>query len=55
MKYILDRLKEKSTWAAILTIGATIFGKAISPELSEVIMGIGLGIVGLIAYLTKEK
>jgi hypothetical protein len=55
MKYIIERLKEKSSWAAILTIVAAITGKAIAPELSEVITGIGLGIVGLVAFLTKAK
>ena len=54
MNWILERLKEKTTWLGLFTILAT-FGISIAPELKEAIISTGLSIVGLVLVLVKEK
>ncbi len=54
MNYILERLKEKSTWVGIIAL-ISAFGVAIKPELSEAIATTGVSLAGLIAVLTKEN
>ena len=55
MSWILERLKEKSTWTAILSVAGTLFGVAIKPEYSEAIIATGLAITSLVLILIKEK
>jgi hypothetical protein len=52
--YIIDRLKEASTWRGIVLV-LTSFGLQISPEQSAAIMSLGLGIAGAIGALTPNK
>jgi hypothetical protein len=52
--YLLDRVKEPSTWrGAILFL--TAIGVPIAPELQTAIVSAGLGIAGLIGVLTADK
>lgn len=54
MNAILEKLKEKSTWAGIFTVlGA--FGIALKPELSNSITATGLAIAGLVSVIIKEE
>lgn len=55
MAYILERLREKSTWLTLLTLVGAVAGITISPELSEEISMAGMGIAGIIAIVTKEE
>ncbi len=52
MPYILERLKESSTWRGLILI-ATSFGVAISPDLMATIISAGTGLAGLVGVLTK--
>lgn len=52
--YLLDRLKEASTWRGIFLL-LTAIGVPIAPELQTVIMSAGLGIVGLIGALAPDR
>lgn len=52
MKYLLDRLKEPSTWRG-LTILATVFGVHISPEQVDAIATVGGCLIGAIGAFTK--
>jgi len=54
MGYIIDRLKEASTWRGLAAL-VTAFGVTLSPELSDAIVAAGLGVIGLIAVLFKDK
>ncbi len=54
MKYILDRLKEPSSWRGLVMI-ATAFGVAVSPELLDSIIAAGTGLVGVIGFVFKDK
>lgn len=55
MKWLLDRLEEKSTWGTIFTVLATVIGVSVSPELADRITALGMALVSLIAFITKEK
>ena len=55
LDWVLARLQEKSTWAALLTFGATIAGRQIAPELAETITTAGLSITALILAVVKTK
>lgn len=52
-QYILDRVREPSTWrGAILFL--TAIGVPIAPQLAEAIVTAGLGIAGLVGVLTPD-
>lgn len=53
MNYILERLKEKTTYAGIFGILAG-FGIAIKPELATALTALGLAIAGTVSVFTKE-
>jgi len=54
LDYVLDRLTEASTWRGIIAF-LTGAGVTISPEQSEVIISLGLAIIGALGFLTKDK
>lgn len=54
MDYLMERLKEKSTWRGLVAL-ATAFGVTVSPELAEAIVALGLGLIGVINVTRKEK
>lgn len=53
-QYLIDRLKEASTWRGLVLI-ATSCGAMISPEQADSIVSIGLLVAGAIAALVAEK
>ena len=54
MKYILDRLKEPSSWRGLVMI-ATAFGVSVNPELLTSIITVGTGLAGVIGFVFKDK
>ena len=54
MKYILDRLKEPSSWRGLVMI-VTAFGVSVSPELMDSIIAAGTGLAGVIGFVFKDK
>jgi len=54
MKYLLERLNEKSTWRGVLAL-ATALGIKLHPELQEAILTTGLALIGLINVFRKES
>ena len=54
MKYILDRLKEPSSWRGLVMI-ATAFGVSVNPELLTAIITAGTGLAGVIGFVFKDK
>lgn len=54
MTWFLERLKEKTTWAALLAGVSSISGYAFAPELAEYITQAGLALVGIVAFFTAE-
>ena len=54
MKYILDRLKEPSSWRGLVMI-ATAFGVSVNPELIDSIIVAGTGLAGVIGFVFKDK
>lgn len=55
LKFILDRLKEKSTIAAFATIGGGIIGYSVAPEQIEAITQAVAAILAAIAVFTPSK
>ena len=55
MDYIIERLKEISTWAGILGIITALAGPIFSPEQTEALITLGVSIAGVAAVFTKEK
>jgi len=53
-EYIVERLKEPSTWRGIVAF-LTGIGVAISPEQKEAIITGGLALMGLLGVFTKDK
>ena len=54
MKYIIERLKEASTWRGLIAV-LTALGLVISPDLQAAIIATGLALIGLVGALTKDK
>lgn len=53
-RYILNRLKERSTWLGLIAF-ATSCGATIATELTEPIITIGVALAGLVGVVTKDK
>lgn len=53
-KFLIDRLKERSTWLGILGI-VTAAGLKLSPELQEAIITSAIAVAGIIAAITADK
>lgn len=53
-QFILDRLKEPSTWRGLAAI-ATSMGIIITPFQLEVIMSAGMAVIGAIGVLSPDK
>jgi len=53
-KWLIDRLKERSTWVGIAA-ALTAAGVAIEPALSEAIITAGVALAGVAAVVTKDK
>ena len=54
MKYILDRLKEPSSWRGLVMF-ATAFGVSVNHELLPSIIAAGTGLAGVIGFVFKDK
>ena len=54
MAYILNRLKEASTWRGIILV-ATAAGAHLSPESQETIITVGVGLAGVVGALIPDS
>lgn len=54
MDFLMQRLKEPSTWQGIIAI-ITGFGVALSPELSAAIISTAAAIFGVVSVILKER
>lgn len=54
MNYILERLKEPSTWRGLLAL-ATALGVKLHPEMQEAILSTGLALIGMINVFRAEQ
>lgn len=53
-KYLLERLKEPSTWRGIIMIGVAA-GLHITPDMANTIIAVGVGLAGLVGVVTPDK
>ena len=54
MKYLLERLKEPSTWRGLFAL-LTAVGLKLHPEIQEAILTTGLALIGMINVVRKES
>ena len=54
MQYIINRLKEASTWRGFALL-LTAFGLHIAPELQEAVIATGVSAAGLIGVVFPDK
>lgn len=54
LDFILERGKEASTWRGLVAI-VTAAGIAVSPELAEAIVALGLAVIGILGVFTVDK
>lgn len=54
MKYVIERLKEPSSWRGLVMI-ATALGVTLSPDLVSSIVAAGTGLAGIIGFAFKDK
>ena len=52
--YVLERLKEASTWRGIVLL-LTAVGVPIAPGVADLIISAGLALTGLIGAVTPDK
>jgi hypothetical protein len=52
--WLTDRLKERSTWAAIAAI-AGLFGMEIQPEFRDLIINALIGVAAVVAFMFDEN
>ena len=53
-QWLLERLREGSTWRGLVLL-ITAAGLHITPDQSQLIITIGLGIAGSIGFVSPEK
>lgn len=53
--WILDRLRERNTWAALLTLLGVVLGRTFAPDQAEAITTIGLLVAGGIGVASRER
>jgi hypothetical protein len=55
MEYLHERLRERSTWLAIITAVATLSGWELDPVRADVYAGLGIGVATVIGVITRER
>ena len=53
LSWLLDRLKEPSTWYGVIAM-LTSAGVNFDPDLTNQIISAGVGLAGIVAFVTKE-
>ena len=54
MHYVIDRLRETSTWRVLVML-LTAFGLHAAPELQEAIIAAGVATAGLLGVIFPDK
>ena len=52
--YMIERLKEPSTWRGIVLL-LTAIGGPVAPAMADAIVSVGLAVAGLIGVATPDK
>ena len=52
--YMIERLKEPSTWRGIIML-LTAIGVPVAPAMADAIISVGLAVAGLIGVATPDK
>lgn len=54
MAYLLDRLKEASTWRGIALL-LTAFGVQVAPDVQEAVISAGIAVAGAVGVLFPDS
>jgi hypothetical protein len=54
LNFILQRVKERSTWLGLVSIG-TAAGMTLRPDVQEAVIAAGMSLAGLVLALTKDS
>ncbi len=54
MDYLLNRLKEATTWQGLIAI-ITGLGVSLSPDMSAAVVTVGVALFGLVSVILKER
>lgn len=55
MNYFADRLKERSTWLGLLTVGSTMFGVNVDNEVAQAVLVLGPMASGALGVLLADS
>lgn len=55
MKYLIDRLKEPSTWRGLIMIATGVAGAKWSPESQETIVYVGVSLAGIVGAILPDR
>lgn len=55
MKYLIERLKEPSTWRGLIMIATGVAGANWSPESQETIVYVGVSLAGIVGAILPDR
>lgn len=55
MKYLIERLKEPSTWRGLIMIATGVAGAKWSPESQETIVYVGVSLAGIVGAILPDR
>ncbi|BBV75129.1 hypothetical protein STW0522RAO56_11830 [Raoultella planticola] len=55
MNYLINRLKEASTWRGIILVVAGVFGYQISPGIHETVIAGGVALAGVVGAVMPDS
>lgn len=55
MKYLIDRLKEPSTWRGLIMVATGVLGANWGPESQDTIVYVGVSLAGVVGALLPDS
>lgn len=55
MRYLIDRLKEPSTWRGLIMVATGVFGAQWGPESQETILYVGVSLAGIVGAVLPDR
>ena len=55
MKYLIERLKEPSTWRRLIMIATGLAGAKWGPESQETIVYVGVSLAGIVGAILPDR
>ena len=55
MKYLIERLKEPSTWRGLIMVATGVAGANWGPESQETIVYVGVSLAGIVGAILPDR